>query len=81
MLSTTIRCLPFDLTHARGFVPDPGLIRMCAGNSLSKTHMEATLAHEPIHMYDHCKFNMDWNTLRHHACSDSEVSDNFLFLF
>ena len=35
--------------------------------------MEDTLTHELVHMYDHCKFNVDWRNLRHHACS--EVSE------
>lgn len=73
---STIQCVPCGLTHAGGFIPEPGVIQMCAGNFLSKKHMEATLAHELIHMYDHCKFNVDWQNLRHHACS--EVTANWL---
>lgn len=26
--------------------------------------------HELVHMYDHCKFKVDWSNLRHHACSE-----------
>lgn len=40
--------------------------------------MEDTLTHELVHMYDHCKFNVDWKNLRHHACS--EVSDQCVIL-
>jgi inner membrane protease ATP23 len=40
--------------------------------------MEDTLTHELVHMYDHCKFNVDWKNLRHHACS--EVSDQCAIL-
>ena len=32
--------------------------------------MEDTLTHELVHMYDHCRFKVDWNNLRHHACSE-----------
>jgi len=32
--------------------------------------MESTIAHELIHMYDMCKFKVDWADLRHHACSE-----------
>lgn len=65
-----IVCKPCDMTHAGGFQPDPGAIQMCSGNFLSKNHMEATMAHELIHLYDHCRFKVDWMNLRHHACSE-----------
>ncbi|KAJ7589681.1 peptidase M76 family-domain-containing protein [Mycena floridula] len=65
-----IQCMPCDLTHAGGFIPEPGAVQMCAGNFLSRSHMESSLAHELIHMYDHCKFKVDWGNLRHHACSE-----------
>jgi inner membrane protease ATP23 len=32
--------------------------------------MEDTMAHELIHAFDHCRFKVDWNNLRHHACSE-----------
>ena len=32
--------------------------------------MEHTLVHELVHMYDQCTFKVDWNNLRHHACSE-----------
>lgn len=32
--------------------------------------MENTIVHELLHMYDHCKFKVDWGNLRHHACSE-----------
>ena len=32
--------------------------------------MEHTLVHELVHMYDQCVFKVDWNNLRHHACSE-----------
>jgi inner membrane protease ATP23 len=40
--------------------------------------MENTMVHELMHMYDQCRFKVDWNDLRHHACS--EVSLRFAFL-
>lgn len=62
---------------AGGFAPtapsqppsDAGLM-VCANRILSKTHMEDTLAHEMLHWWDHCRFNVDWSNLRHHACSE-----------
>ena len=32
--------------------------------------MEHTIVHELVHMYDQCMFKVDWNNLRHHACSE-----------
>lgn len=32
--------------------------------------------HEMIHAFDHCRFNVNWLDLRHHACS--EVSTTYL---
>ena len=43
---------------------------VCANRLLGKTHMEDTLAHEMIHWWDHCRFNVDWSNLNHHACSE-----------
>jgi hypothetical protein len=33
------------------------------------------MLHEMIHLYDHCRFNVDWSNLRHHACSEVSESD------
>lgn len=63
-------CLPCDLTHSGGFSPDAGAVVLCQGNFLNKKHMEHTIVHELVHMYDHAVFNVDWNNLRHHACSE-----------
>jgi mitochondrial inner membrane protease ATP23 len=67
---THIPCLPCDLTHSGGFSPDAGAVVLCQGNFLNKKHMEHTIVHELLHMYDHAVFNVDWSDLRHHACSE-----------
>lgn len=67
---SNIQCAPCDMTHAGGFLPDVGGVVMCSGHFFNKKHMETTLAHELIHMYDQCKFKVDWSNLRHHACSE-----------
>ncbi|KAH9066976.1 metalloprotease ATP23 [Lactarius deliciosus] len=63
-------CMPCDLTHSGGFSPDAGAVVLCQGNFLNKKHMEHTIVHELVHMYDHAVFNVDWYNLRHHACSE-----------
>jgi len=62
-------CAPCDLSRSGGFHP-AGAIVLCQNHPNSKRHMEDTLTHELVHMYDHCKFNVDWHNLRHHACSE-----------
>lgn len=64
-----IMCAPCDITRSGGFHP-AGAIVLCQNHPSSKRQMEDTLTHELVHMYDHCKFNVDWNNLRHHACSE-----------
>ena len=65
-----VLCAPCDLTRSGGFTPDPGAVILCSGHFFSEAHMEHTLVHELMHMYDHCRFKIDWNNLRHHACSE-----------
>ena len=65
-----IPCSPCDLTRSGGFSPDAGAVVLCQGNFLNKKHIEHTLVHELVHMYDHAVFNVDWSNLRHHACSE-----------
>ncbi|KAI0323027.1 metalloprotease ATP23 [Amylostereum chailletii] len=63
-------CTPCDLERSGGFSPETGSVVLCQGNFMNKKHMEHTMVHEMIHMYDHAKFNVDWRNLRHHACSE-----------
>uniref|UniRef100_A0A0W0EZP0 Mitochondrial inner membrane protease ATP23 n=1 Tax=Moniliophthora roreri TaxID=221103 RepID=A0A0W0EZP0_MONRR len=63
------------VAHAGGFIPEPGAVKLCAGHFFNKKHMEHTMAHELVHLYDQCKFNVDWNNLRHHACSEIRANN------
>ena len=72
-----IMCAPCDLTRSGGFHPQ-GAIVLCQNHPGSKRQMEDTLTHELVHMYDHCKFNVDWHNLRHHACSEVSHAPAFL---
>lgn len=64
-----IICTPCSPVRTGGFHP-AGAIILCQSHFMNKKHMEDTLTHELVHMYDHCKFKVDWNNLRHHACSE-----------
>lgn len=63
-------CTPCSQLQAGGFMPASGGISLCQGKFLHKKHMESTIVHELVHMYDQCKFSVDWDNLRHHACSE-----------
>ncbi|TBU34402.1 peptidase M76 family-domain-containing protein [Dichomitus squalens] len=67
--SDDIVCAPCDFARAGGFNP-AGVIVLCQDKLMSKSHMEDTMVHELVHMYDHVKFKVDWDNLRHHACSE-----------
>ncbi|KAK9447662.1 Atp23p [Limtongia smithiae] len=69
-----IICANCDQTVAGGFNPHMGIM-LCQNYVLSKTHVEDTLAHELIHVYDEMKFHVDWMNLKHHACSEIRASN------
>ena len=64
-----ILCTPCHQKLAGGFSPHYGIL-LCQDGFINKKHMEDTLVHEMVHMYDHAKFNVDWRNIRHHACSE-----------
>ena len=69
----SIQCHPCPETLWGGFSPDHGVL-LCQNRFPSKKLMEDTLAHELLHAFDHCRFDVDWSNLRHLACT--EVSAN-----
>jgi mitochondrial inner membrane protease ATP23 len=73
-----IQCTPCDATRAGGFSPEAGAVVLCAGRFFNKNHMEDTLVHELVHMYDHAKFKVNWADLRHHACSEVQSTSFFV---
>ena len=65
-----IVCAPCSSVRSGGFEPHAGTVTICQERIMHQQHMEDTLTHELVHMYDHCKFKVDWSNLRHHACSE-----------
>lgn len=63
------QCHPCPITTSGGFSPQYGIL-LCQDRVYYKKRMEDTMAHELIHAFDHCRFKVDWNNLRHHACSE-----------
>ncbi|KAJ3863432.1 peptidase M76 family-domain-containing protein [Lentinula novae-zelandiae] len=71
-----IFCAPSAVLHSGAYLPHPhGAIKLCAGHFFSKQHVESTIAHELIHMFDECRFKVDWTNLRHHACSEIRANN------
>ncbi|RXW23093.1 hypothetical protein EST38_g2784 [Candolleomyces aberdarensis] len=70
-----ILCAPCDKTRAGGFEHKRGVVVLCAGNFFSQQHMESTIMHELMHLYDQCRFKVDWSNLRHHACSEIRANN------
>ncbi|KAJ4471231.1 peptidase M76 family-domain-containing protein [Lentinula lateritia] len=67
---------PAAVLHSGAYLPHPhGAIKLCAGHFFSKQHVESTIAHELIHMFDECRFKVDWTNLRHHACSEIRANN------
>ncbi|KAK0536675.1 Mitochondrial inner membrane protease atp23 [Tilletia horrida] len=50
--------------------PEESGILICSNRISSKGHLERTMAHEMIHWWDHCRFNVNWANVRHNACSE-----------
>ncbi|EIW68181.1 hypothetical protein TREMEDRAFT_32489 [Tremella mesenterica DSM 1558] len=72
--SSSIQCHPCSETRAGGFSPDFGVL-LCQDRFMSKKHMEDTMTHELLHAFDHCRFKVDWNNLRHMACSEIRAAN------
>jgi inner membrane protease ATP23 len=63
------QCQPCFRVNSGGFSPEYGIL-LCQDGFFNKKHMEDTMVHEMIHMYDHAKFKVDWTNLKHQACSE-----------
>jgi len=70
---SSVHCVP---CQSAGTVhPWTGHIFLCQGTHLNRSHMEDALTHELIHLYDHVRFKVDWDNLRHHACSEIRANN------
>lgn len=72
--SSNLICHPCNKERAGGFSPELQEILLCQDGFIDKKHMEDTIVHELIHLYDHAKFKVDWTDLRHVACSEVGLS-------
>lgn len=68
-----ISCQPCDAQSTGGYIPGKGIV-LCENRLYTKKMAENTIAHEMIHMFDDHRFEVDWNNLRHQACSEIRAS-------
>jgi inner membrane protease ATP23 len=69
-----VRCRRCEAgVQSGGFSADHGIM-LCANEFRSRGHLEDTLAHEMVHAYDHLRFKMDPEDLRHAACMEIRAS-------
>lgn len=52
-----------------GFNPEFGIL-ICANEMRDRKHLEDTLSHEMVHAWDHLRWKVNWDDLRHAACSE-----------
>ena len=64
-----IACAPCGSRVRGGFDPRGGIV-ICQDNNWQKRTLQATLVHEMIHAFDHCRFHFDTNNLKQAACSE-----------
>ncbi|KAK6454384.1 mitochondrial inner membrane protease ATP23 [Scheffersomyces xylosifermentans] len=70
---SNIICDVCDDLKGGGFHPEEGIL-LCANRIQSKWQLEDVLTHELVHVYDHLKFDVDLNDLKHHACTEIRAS-------
>lgn len=68
-----IVCAQCDDMKSGGFNQQLGIL-LCQDKLGSRRHLEDTLAHELVHAYDYCRFDVDFLNLKHHACSEIRAS-------
>jgi inner membrane protease ATP23 len=56
-----------------GFSLDHGIL-LCANKFRNRGHQEDTMAHEMVHAWDHLKFKVENDNLRHQACLEIRAS-------
>lgn len=69
-----IHCYPCTPQRGGGFSPNHGIL-LCSNRIFSYQQMEDTLTHELLHSWDHHRFKVDWNNLKHHACSEIRAAN------
>ena len=62
-----VKSVERSVRQGGGFSPDHGIL-ICANEMRNRGHLEDTLAHEMVHAWDHLKYKVEMDNLRHQAC-------------
>ncbi|KAI4612909.1 Mitochondrial inner membrane protease atp23 [Alternaria viburni] len=68
-----ILCRMCTNEQSGGFSLDHGIL-LCANKFRNRGHQEDTMAHEMVHAWDHLKFKVEPENLRHQACLEIRAS-------
>ncbi|KAF9734796.1 Mitochondrial inner membrane protease atp23 [Paraphaeosphaeria minitans] len=68
-----IHCRMCTAEQSGGFHVDHGIM-LCANKFRNRGHQEDTMAHEMVHAWDHLKYKVEDNNLRHQACLEIRAS-------
>ncbi|XP_065842075.1 mitochondrial inner membrane protease ATP23 homolog [Oscarella lobularis] len=68
-------CEPCSGKVLGGFDPYRNQVVLCENTVYSQGSMEDTLTHELIHAYDHCRAKIDWDNLKHLACTEIRAAN------
>ncbi|ORY09498.1 mitochondrial inner membrane protease ATP23 [Clohesyomyces aquaticus] len=71
--SKNIHCRICTAQQSGGFHIDHGIM-LCANHFRNRGHQEDTMAHEMVHAWDHLKWKVDEENLRHQACLEIRAS-------
>ncbi|KAF1948827.1 mitochondrial inner membrane peptidase Atp23 [Byssothecium circinans] len=68
-----IHCRMCTAEQSGGFHVDHGIM-LCANKFRNRGHQEDTMAHEMVHAWDHLKWKVEDDNLRHQACLEIRAS-------
>ncbi|KAF2403335.1 mitochondrial inner membrane protease atp23 [Trichodelitschia bisporula] len=71
--SDNVRCRRCTTSQSGGFDSNYGIL-LCANEMRNRKQVEDTLAHEMVHAYDHVRFKVDPDNMRHQACTEIRAS-------
>jgi len=66
-------CRMCTAEQSGGFHLDHGIL-LCANKFRNRGHQEDTMAHEMVHAWDHLKYKVEMDNLRHQACLEIRAS-------
>lgn len=72
MNGRNIHCRMCTHEQSGGFSLDHGIL-LCANKFRNQGHQEDTMAHELVHAWDHLKFKVEYENVRHQACLEVRI--------